>query len=450
MGCSSNKLWPTLALLSLLVASGCQKPKHSTPSGNTLPIVKVPPLEVLAALELTIGAQQVNLQRKADQWQLTMPMSAPVHPNRLENLWYRLTNLTGAQTVSSKKAGQIKKTYFQSPPVFQLSWQDQKGHQDSLWGAEGGQDKTVYVLQRSNGRLLQFAQAPWINVADNLQQLPWKKLLDLDFTAVTGLEFRYEDRLIVLNRNRDEAGSWSISLPQMQAVNPQGLLRLMGFLQGSEYVEVKEETVWGKTILSQYGLQKPIAQLTVRLEQRRLPKVLEFGQTEDNKDVLFAKYQDESRIVSVPAVFLNQCLIQLEQVGLDRTLIDFMPLVNKIEGDFPEEQRIAERHEKAWVMVNAGSKVPGNSRADAEVLVAFLNQLTFDNLVGKGSPDDQVFHGAQTFGKIIFYSNYRDPLVQLTFYRSDLYPEYVFIKNEANGRVVLMALDKLKPYLIHY
>ncbi len=445
-----GKRWTVLTAAALLAVSGCQKPGHQNQQALTPSDVHIPALADLEAISLTSSQHKVVLKQEGQQWRVLTPEAGPVHPNRLENLWHRLAGLQAGKVMAPKKAAAVKKTYFHKTTAFQLSWQDKANHKDSLLGTSTQEGSgPAYVLHTLTGQVMRFDQAPWETLPE-LGQLVWKQLFPMPSTAMTGIEFRYQDNLIVLKKNQDQAGAWSMIQPQEQLINPDGLKRVLQFLKTSEYLEIKEETVWSKTVLSRYGLQKPVAQLAITLKQQRMPKVLEFGHVEDQPDVLFAKYQDDSKILSLSALFLKQCLMQLEQVCLDRTLIDFMSQVNKIKCDFPGKQLIAEHHDQTWIMVSPEDKPPGERRADAEVLAAFLSQLTFDNLVSPGSPDDRVFHSARAYGKIVFYSNYRDLLVELDFFQSDLYPEYMFIKNNSNGKVMIIALEKLKPYLINY
>ncbi|MFQ5664978.1 MAG: DUF4340 domain-containing protein [Candidatus Binatia bacterium] len=203
----------------------------------------------------------------------------------------------------------------------------------------------------------------WGEIPQAQQEAKKKTLVDFKPDDATGVSLAYADRTIVLRKTGD---TWHITKPRDLPADATAAKNLVNAIA---QCEVKKEIKEPVADLQQYGLDRPLVTVTVKLKDRELP-AFAVGK---NTPVGFSTYvqrKGDKRILLTSSAFRSGMDKQVKDLR-DKTIVTFADndvRTVELRGDGKHVKLV--HKDDSWTIAQ-----PGPYRADTSTIRSFLSTL---------------------------------------------------------------------------
>lgn len=436
----------------LVLQFGCRQPSSQPMLEDKHQPIIASSSSDLAYLILSDHEQQLKVSQENQQWHMDSPQETSVDRLQMIALWQCLSTLAG-QPVAKNEQRVVQGKFDQTKAIMTIVVGLKSGRTEK-WQALRGENGTItYMKNEENKQIFRMTSNSNLDLQAWAAKLPNRYLMPFDSSRVERIEFRYDEKVVDLDRSPDQADhSWQLHSPQQRPLSDETVMALLDFIENMVFIEIKERSVWGKKILSRYGFHKPAA--TIRLWQTgsRNPTILDIGMPKDEPGMVYAKYRDDTKIVSLAQSLLGQLVDQFNQVQIIRKVFTTLKLVQKIECQFPAYQRLLIKQKEQWSARAITADLEGQDltghQAEAEAALFLLDQMTYASVIDPGTTLFQDFQAASLFGSLKLYHGVETLLTTANFYRHPKFKSILFVKKEHDDKIMVIDSQQLSPIFI--
>lgn len=438
-----------LGLAAGLLIAGCQKKtKEFSAEKPEQPIINLSLSEV-NAIKLEQGSKKLALVLKDGKWSMQSPDDSDVDSEELKKLWQTITRWQG-RPAGHHEANKMMKMFEHSGYQIKLELTTLK-NQSIQFKAIIDQDNHKLKVVEKDKQFYTINESTWTDLDVWRKELSQRQLLPFQFDRIEQLIFRYQDRVVHAQENTMGAfKAWEVIAPKQCLINKEAIADLETFIENSRYLEIEQEWVWGKTVLSRYGLQRPAAQLTIWMKGERVPRILKLAKPDEGNDLLFAKFDNEPKVYSITPEWLQQADDYFSKIQIEKEVITWMDMVTKIETHFPNFQRQLLWQNKKWASykIEKDDIIPYYNekiaQEEAGAVIEVLNALTYYEVIEEAALNYETYQDAKPYASIKFYTKLDEPLICLDIFKNEQKPDYLFLKNDSDGKVMSVESDQLE------
>ncbi len=248
------------------------------------------------ATKLLIQREGKDLECKKEEeaWRITSPILARGARDEIEKILDKLDDLKVAEFIS-EDAGEIDRFGLSSPELSVTVWEEDVSR--SLIFAKVEEDR-VYAKREAFDSIYSVEKDIIETLTKKPNELRDRKVVRFDTDKVKRIEVSYADE-IILEKEEDE---WKIVKPgQIKADKGEvdDFLRELGDLEIEEFVEEDCKR------LDRYGLEKPLATVTLILENGEEKQKILLG-NKKGSDYCYLKREEEKPVFAVSVDFLQK------------------------------------------------------------------------------------------------------------------------------------------------
>lgn len=252
----------------------------------------------------------LECKKEGERWRITNPILARGARDEIEKILDKLDDLKVVEFIS-EDPGEIDRFGLSSPEVSVTVWEEDVSR--SLIFAKAEEDR-VYAKRKAFDSIYSVEKGIIETLNREANDLRDRKVVRFDTDKVKRIEVSYADE-IILEKEEDD---WKIVKPrEIEADNAEvdDFLRELGDLEIEEFVEEECKR------LDRYGLEKPLATVTLTLEDGEEKQKILLGKTKGS-DYCYLKREEEKPVFAVSVDFLQK--VERSYLAyIDREILSF-------------------------------------------------------------------------------------------------------------------------------
>lgn len=404
------------------------------------------PIETIQDITVQHDDLTLQLERDHGQWMMRKPSHTKANPEIVAELVAGILEWEGTLATANEYVSALQPLL-----TIQIGLEDKQEKIFKIMKKSQSPDLWVKDMSSENYYKLTAGRIP--EVMFYARRLPDRSLLLIDIDSLVKMEFRTQGKTITMVKEERFENPWQLIQPENKPVLEEGMQVVLEALQSLEYKYIKEDSIWGKQLLSQYGLHRPAAKIALWHARERLPKELYFGRSEQGNH-LYLKFAKLSRIYEIDPIWLSRFGIVMEDIQVDRKLIHFMSLITEIELDWLEQNsRIIKRDGKWDAIKVVQNKKTGKSldvplgQDNAQHVLNQLDELTYESEVEFESSDEEDFKESIQTGTLTFYTGNHQHLAQLAIFNHPDISAFLFVKRDNDGKIMILERQELEKLI---
>lgn len=297
----------------------------------------------------------IRLVKESAVWKIKEPVEADVDEDTIA-IWLDYVAKLQKERIITEKAEDIKDFGLDTPflslqimtnnsDVFTVQLGD-KIQTGSMFYSKLMHEDTVFLIAEYNKN----------GINKTVHELRDKKIFHFENKNVNGVKVATKAGRTYLVEKKE--GKWQIVTPKKLQVDENTIISL---LQKIRIAKIKKFVAEKADNLSPYGLENPVAEITLLVGKNKKPYIITLGKENTEEKGVYAKTASKNKIFLLKKEFFEQFPFQVNEIR-DRSILQFDDSnVTKIQFVYPEKTITAERNkEKNWEIVHPNKATGDN------------------------------------------------------------------------------------------
>ncbi len=253
---------------------------------------------------ILVSKKKISMEKKGDKWEIISPVKTEGDRWEIEDVIDEIGNLKAKKFIEDKAKDlsiygldkpSLKVELYLGKTLSYKSISFGKTKGDIVYAKRSGKD-TIYGVNKNVLR----------KINKNLFTLRNKNMLAFSIDEVKGIEIKYKDKEIKMNKKKD---IWKMEKPEKKKVKKEkveDLLWVIKDLSADSFIEEKEEN------LEKYGLLKPVLSLKLTLKNRE--KTLYLGKV-SKREKVYAKVSDKPQVFTIGKSIMDDIKEKIKKIS---------------------------------------------------------------------------------------------------------------------------------------
>jgi len=244
----------------------------------------------------------IRLDRKDKVWHLTTPVADFADPNEVRNILDKLAGMRLAkEDFVTEDDSDLRKYGLDEPRLVVEVYEAGQGKTLLVGKAHAEKSDKVYAKRAQEPSIFTLDTRDTTSLSKQVRDLRLKRALVFATDDVERLTLETPGGPVAL---RTKERDWEMEQPSTRTADR---ARVDEFLRALERLEIEEWADEAQPDLAKYGLEKPMATITLNLKKGEV-RVLKIGGTAKDVSRLYARRGDSGPILTVKADFLRHAL----------------------------------------------------------------------------------------------------------------------------------------------
>lgn len=273
----------------------------------------------VTTLRIVTDALQVALEKRGDQWQITSPVAARADAGEVSRVLDELELLERSEVITSRQQRKQQLSaadYGFDQPRARLVLGDGAREWTILVGRDAPMGGNLFLKEAADSSILVASTNVLARLPKTVADLRDRRLFIGYPGEATRLDLKRRDGLLQLARG--EQGLWRVQKPFAGRAAYAGVQDLLDAVYGARAADFVADSFAAASL---YGLDEPVAQVTVAGDRRHGEQVLLLGKPVDrNPDQVYATVQGTETVIAVDQKLLAALAVKADDLR-DRRLL---------------------------------------------------------------------------------------------------------------------------------
>lgn len=254
-------------------------------------------------IHLERGDTVIECTRTAGEWEMILPVNAPVNNEVVERMIAGMANVERGELITAetmKERGITPADYGFDEPRATITFKNNHGTFTWLIGRNAPLGESLYVMAQDSKTIIATAQTLLNLVPEDPAWIRDRTLFTYNAAAVHGIDLRRTGGIIQLRQ--DGNNRWMLQQPVTGNADLTQVSKLIDHAIATGIVDFIREDSSDLTV---YGLEEPVIELTL-LDPEDHPQTLLIGKKRPEKpEQQYAKWADKPAVFTVASDWIN-------------------------------------------------------------------------------------------------------------------------------------------------